>query len=132
MSIISLEDKRLSAAKDHKENEEISDCSKNGFSKVVHMARFLRIKQTAHWENVKLRNGLVLKIHKARKAAEEILKNFSSEEAEIFKAKILEVASECADEILYSEESTMELLNKYWECKNVIDGKVKAFTKTFC
>lgn len=130
MSIISFEDKRSLVTK--KEGEELSECSKNAFSKVVHIGRFLRLKQTAHWENIKLRNGLVLKIHKARQNADQMLKNFSSEEAEIFKAKILEIASNYADEILYSEESTMELLNKYWECKNAIDAKVKAFTKTFC
>ncbi len=131
MSIISLEDKRL-CAKKAQDSEELPECCNKTFSKVVHISRFLRLKQTAHWENIKLRNGLVLKIHKARKTAEDLLKNLSSEEADIFRAKILEIASDCADEILYSEEGTTELLNKYWACKNAIDAKVKAFTKTFC
>jgi hypothetical protein len=103
-------------------------------TKVVHLTHFIRNrhKQNIHWENVKLRNGLVLKIHDARRNAEQALKNYnenqrviSEEQINFVQEEILELASEYADFALYGEASTIELLNSYWEFKNVVDQKVK-------
>jgi len=88
--------------------------SKNGH-KIVQLGKFLKLKQTAHWENVKMRNGLVIKIHQFRKQVNVILEiakgkySVKASEIEETSNNILDMASLAADKILYSEASTMEL-----------------------
>jgi hypothetical protein len=149
MSVISFELKaRRACANNVKEEQEKLESIDGGgggnghhlsflSSKVIHFGRFLRLKQSAHWENIKMRNGLVLKIHKARRQAEDALKviivNNSSEPSSVrsqeLTEEILDLASDYSDYIIYGEATTLELLNKYWEFKNLAESKVNELTK---
>lgn len=144
MSIISFEQKRLTLKvkknftntnhfEENKEETsnsiESSDsdsaaCSNGSTSKkIIYLSKVLKLKQNAHWESVKLRNGLVVKIHAIRKEAEDMLSSTGKEHEEL-RQEILDLASTFSDFLLYSESTTIELLNKYWQFKNSVEEKL--------
>ncbi len=135
MSVIPFESKSVRKNESKLENQEPQSLS----NKVIHLTRFARLRQSAHWENIKLRNGLVLKVHQVRKQAELTLQavqamKSSSETISLIneaQEEILSLASDYADFVLYEEVSTMELLNKYWEFKNTIEKKVKEVSSSY-
>jgi hypothetical protein len=100
--------------------------------KIVHFSRFLQLKQNALRENVKLRNGLVVKIHQLRRNFVVILDTLDLSDAiktDLFE-QILTKASEASDKILYSESSTVELLNEYWAFKSFVEEQEDKFANT--
>ena len=58
-------------------------------------------------EKRELRYGLVRKIHKARREAEQKTATQNDE--------LLELASQASDQVLYTETNTLELLNFYFQ-----------------
>ncbi|MDJ0625560.1 MAG: hypothetical protein QNJ31_04245 [Candidatus Caenarcaniphilales bacterium] len=125
MSVISFEKKRIKISKQNKAQDSEVKRSELNEKNIVHMGRFLKLKQNALWENIKLRNGLVVKIHNIRKCVVNTLKeNHKDEDVQSVIEEVMELASTCSDLILYSELSTIELLNKYWEFKKSAEEKV--------
>ncbi|MDX1918199.1 MAG: hypothetical protein SFT81_03535 [Candidatus Caenarcaniphilales bacterium] len=104
-------------------------------AKIISFKHFLQLKHSLHTENIKLRNGLVRKIHRLKLKAigalstleESNQASFSVSRIEQATDYCLELASAYVDYILYVEANTLELLNKYWEYKNSLREKLDEY-----
>lgn len=99
-------------------------------SNLAYFHNFVGYRKDLPWEAVKLRSGIVLKIHAIRKKATTILKEseYHKETADALSEDILELASNWSDKIMYSELDSLALLNEYSKFKDVISRKVEFAT----
>ena len=102
----------------------------NQSRKVIHFNKFQLLRQAAKWENSKLRNGLSLKVHQLRREIEQNIPadNSNSIDGDKFQGVLLDLASEYSDFMLYGEATTVQLLNKYTEFKDLLNLKFEEFT----
>lgn len=109
-----------------KDNRKIRIIAQNG-QRIISINKFKFQKDSeikGLTENQKLREGLVIKIHKYR---QELLKEYQPNPFLSFdelEEELLDICADYADSILDSKESALSLLNQYNEFKKVIDFKL--------
>ena len=84
-----------------------------------------------HFYQFKLRKDIAVKIHQyAKNRTEELTEMWQYGEEKLHKVsqKIVEITSDCVDEILYSDASVCVLLNRYAEYKSDLERKIRAYT----
>ncbi len=95
-------------------------------SKVIRINNFLNLKKHQSTETRTLRHGLVIKLHALREEAIKTLApRLDPVSLDELRLELLALAEEYIDHILSEDVSTLNLLNRYWQCRGLLEQRIQ-------